>query len=267
MTLPKPGGVAGMGAGFGPASAPGSASGAGADADAAATFCATLVDEWRRHGVSHGVICPGSRSTPMAVALLLADRPRLSITVRLDERGAAFFALGMALQSGRPAILLTTSGTAAAEVHAAVVEAHYARVPLIVCTADRPPELRQVGAPQAIDQSGLFGRHVRFFADPGVPDWKVAGTWRSLGSRSVLEALAGPYGPGPVHLNLPFREPLMARAADLPSPRPGGRPWHGVTRPRAVDQGAIARLSDELRPERRGLIVAGGTWGASGASG
>jgi 2-succinyl-5-enolpyruvyl-6-hydroxy-3-cyclohexene-1-carboxylate synthase len=102
-----------------------------------ATFSATLVDEWVHLGVTEAVICPGSRSTPLAVPLA----ERLRAHVRLDERSAAFFALGLSLASGRPTVVCVTSGTAAAELHAAVVEAHHARVPLIVCTADRPPEL------------------------------------------------------------------------------------------------------------------------------
>jgi len=109
-----------------------------------ATFTATLVDEWVRAGVADAVICPGSRSTPMTLALAA----RLNVHVRLDERSAGFFALGLAMATGRPTIICVTSGTAAAELHPAVVEAHQGRVPLIVCTADRPPELHHVGASQ-----------------------------------------------------------------------------------------------------------------------
>ena len=144
-----------------------------------AAFAATLVDEWVRAGVTHAVVCPGSRSTPLAVAL--AARPGLSVHVRLDERSAAFTALGIGMATGRPAVVVTTSGTAAAELHAAVVEADLAGVPLIVCTADRPPELRDVGAPQTIDQTRLFGSAPRWFADPGVPDEAARRwSWRSL---------------------------------------------------------------------------------------
>ena len=200
--------------------------------DTAAAFCATLVDEWHRSGVRHAVVCPGSRSTPMALALV--RHGGLRVSVRLDERGAGFFAVGLALATQRPAVLLTTSGTAAAElpaaveVHSAVVEAHQARVPLIVCTADRPPELYDVGAPQTIDQRHLYGRAVRWFADLGVPDEAARPSWRSFASRAVAEAERGQGGPGPVHLNLPFREPLMGRAGELPAPRSAGRPWHEV---------------------------------------
>ena len=137
------------------------------DGDAQATFCATLVDEWCGRGVRAAVVAPGSRSTPMALAL--AERPELAVHVVHDERSAAFVALGLGL-GGMPAVLLSTSGTAAANFLPAVVEAGLSDVPMLVVTADRPPELRDVGAPQTIDQSHLFGRSVRWFFDPGVAD-------------------------------------------------------------------------------------------------
>jgi len=230
-------------------------------ADVAATFCATLVDEWARAGVTDAVVCPGSRSTPLAVALA-ADR-RIDVHVRLDERGGGFFALGMALATGRPVVVLTTSGTAAAELHASVVEAHQARVPLVVCTADRPPELHHVGAPQTIDQTHLYGGAVRLFVEPGVADEAAAPTWRSLASRAVLEATAGPLGPGPVHLNLAFREPLLGTAGELPPGRPEGAPWHGAVRGSAPAADTVAELARLLRATRRGVVLAGG--GAGGA--
>lgn len=187
------------------------------------SFCTTLVDEWARAGVTDAVVAPGSRSTPLVVAL--ADDPRLRTHVVLDERSAAFTALGLALASGRPTVLACTSGTAGTHFHGAVVEAHHAGVPLIVCTADRPPELQDVGAPQTVDQVGLYGGAVRWSADPGVADAATAGTWRSLAARAVCEA-TGPT-PGPVHLNLMFREPLID-GDDAPDPagRAGGQPWH-----------------------------------------
>src|SRR4051794_30384008 len=128
---------------------------------AQATFAATLVDEWVRAGMGHAVVSPGSRSTPLALALAADDRLRLH--VHQDERSAAFLALGIGRASGVPAVVLTTSGTAAAELHPAVVEAFQGRVPLLVCTADRPPELHHVGAPQTIDQVHLFSRAVRWY--------------------------------------------------------------------------------------------------------
>ena len=126
--------------------------------------------------------------------------------------------VGIGLSTGRPAVLVTTSGTAAVEVHAAVVEAHLSRVPLIVCTADRPPELHQVGVPQTIEQAGLFVGSLRWAVDPGVPDEQARSSWRSLGSRLVAEATAGPMGPGPVHANLAFRDPLLKPRRTAPGP-------------------------------------------------
>ena len=144
----------------------------------AATFCATLVDEWVRAGVRHAVVAPGSRSTPLALAL--AERSELRVDVFLDERAAAFAALGSGLASGVPAVLLCTSGTAATHFHAAVAEADLAGVPMLVCTADRPPELHDVGAAQTIDQDRLFGAAVAL-----VPR---AGRGRSRGARLVALA-------------------------------------------------------------------------------
>ena len=180
--------------------------------DAQATFCATLVDEWSRLGLDRAVIAPGSRSTPLALAL--AGDERWSTAVFHDERSAAFAALGYAASSGRPAVLLCTSGTAATHFHAAVVEADLSGLPMIVVTADRPPESRDVGAAQTIRQDGLFAAAVRWSHDPGVADLAVASSWRSLARRVVGAASGEPAGP--VHLNLPFREPLVGSAPTLP---------------------------------------------------
>src|SRR3954463_15588269 len=190
-------------------------------ANVQATFAATLVDEWVRAGVTDAVIAPGSRSTPLALAL--RARPHGRVQVFHDERAPAFCALGTGLASGRPAVVLTTSGTAATHLHAAVVEADLACVPLLVCTADRPPELRDVGAPQTIDQSHLYGRAVRWFFDPGVADEAMRDSWRSIAAHAVVMTTGDP--PGPVHLNLPFRDPLVSAAGPLPEGRAGGRPW------------------------------------------
>ena len=121
-------------------------------------FSETLVDEWVRAGVRHAFVAPGSRSTPLALAL--AERADIHCEVVLDERSAGFMALGCGLAGGRPAIVLTTSGTAVTHLHAAVVEAHLSEVPLLVCSADRPPELYDVGAAQTIDQRRLFGHEI-----------------------------------------------------------------------------------------------------------
>lgn len=203
-------------------------------------FCATLVDEWIRAGTTDAVVCPGSRNTPLVLAL--AERAGdLRVHVRLDERSAGFFALGIAKVSERPVVVSVTSGTAAAELHAAVVEASHAAVALIVCTADRPARLRHVGAAQTIDQPGLFASAVRWASDPGTPTWRERSSWRSFASRAWAESTSGPAGRGPVHLNLPFDEPLVGGSrsrpvqADrgettaLPAGRPDGRPWHSLT--------------------------------------
>ena len=220
-----------------------------------AAFAATLVDEWVRAGLSDAVVCPGSRSTPLALALAEADgHGHLRVHVHQDERSGAFLALGIGLATGRPAVVLTTSGTAAAELHPAVVEADLAAVPLLVCTADRPPELRDVGAPQAIDQVHLYGRSVRWYGDPGVPDAASDSRWRAFAARA--HAATGGARPGPVHLNLPFREPLVGDARTLPPGRADGGPW---TRAVAVTSAPSADLADlaAALAGRRGMLVAG----------
>lgn len=156
-------------------------------------------------GVTDVVISPGSRSTPLAYACM--KQQGLTVYRQIDERSAAYFALGMAKASGRPVMLLCTSGTAAANYFPAIVEAYYARVPLIVVTADRPHELREVGAPQAINQVNLFGSHVKWATDLPMPETEnqLAFLSRHL-HRSVRNASSEPKGP--VHINVPFREPL-----------------------------------------------------------
>ncbi|HYI60834.1 MAG TPA: 2-succinyl-5-enolpyruvyl-6-hydroxy-3-cyclohexene-1-carboxylic-acid synthase [Acidimicrobiales bacterium] len=228
--------------------------------DVAATFCATVVDEWARAGVTDAVVCPGSRSTPMALAL--AAEERIRVHVHHDERAGAFTALGLGLATGRPAVVLTTSGTAAAELHPAVVEAHHAWVPLLAVTADRPPELGDVGAPQTIDQHRLFGPATRWSHAPGVPDPAARSTWRAVAARAVLEATGtgGGPGPGPVHLDLAFREPLVGTAGTLPEGRAGGAPWT-TTAPRRIGPDLRA-LDAVLRTARRGVVVAGAEPGA-----
>jgi 2-succinyl-5-enolpyruvyl-6-hydroxy-3-cyclohexene-1-carboxylate synthase len=229
--------------------------------DATTAFATALVDEWARSGCTDAIVAPGSRSTPLALALARDERIRVQTV--LDERSAAFRALGLALATGRPAIVLCTSGTAVANFHPAVVEASHARVPLVVCTADRPPELRDSGAGQTIDQTKLFGESVRWFTDPGPPaDLAGAGgTWRALACRSVAEALGPPAGP--VHLNLPLREPLVPTGEPLvPAPgRAGGQPWT-VTMPstRTPGPATVEELAQLVRATARGVIVAG--WGA-----
>ena len=140
-------------------------------------FATTLVDELARCGLAEAVVAPGSRNAPLAIALWEhAERSagRLRLHVRIDERSAAFLALGLAKVSRRPVAVVCTSGTAAAHFHAAVIEADEAAVPLLVLTADRPPELRGTGANQTIDQLKLYGDAVRWFCEVGVPEARQA---------------------------------------------------------------------------------------------
>ena len=188
-----------------------------------ATFAATLFDEWIRSGLREVVVGPGSRSTPLALAA--AERGELTLHVRIDERSAAFFALGRALATTRPVAIVVTSGTAAAELHAAVCEADQANVPLLVLTADRPPELHGVGAPQTIDQRELYGPAVRLYEEPGVARADAAWSWRALASQVWFAASGATGSPGPVHLNAAFVEPLLGATLDLPPGRVNGAAW------------------------------------------
>ena len=229
--------------------------------DANTTMATVLVDEWVRAGVREAVLAPGSRSAPLALAL--AGDPRIDLSVFLDERSASFFALGAAKASGRAVVVLCTSGTAAANFHPAVVEARHARVPLIVCTADRPPELRDTGAGQAIDQLKLYGDAVRWFAEVGAPE-PVAGAgryWRSIACRAWAEAMGPPAGP--VHLNLAFREPLVPTGGPLleAPARAEGAPWvQSAPHRREPHPDEVAALVAAVEAHPRGLVVAG--WGA-----
>ncbi|HEY3811182.1 MAG TPA: 2-succinyl-5-enolpyruvyl-6-hydroxy-3-cyclohexene-1-carboxylic-acid synthase, partial [Acidimicrobiales bacterium] len=225
--------------------------------DVQAAFCAVLVDEWVRGGVTDAVVAPGSRSTPLVLGL--DGDPRMRVHVVLDERAAGFVALGLGLASGRPAVVLTTSGTAAVELHPAMVEADHAGVPLLAVTADRPPELHQVGAPQTVAQEGLFGSSARWAVAPGVADLAASDSWRSLGARLVAAAVGAAGGPGPVHLNLAFREPLVGSPAGVlvPAGRSGAAPWHRWS---GLGAGPSTEVVESLSAQAggRGLIVAGG---------
>jgi 2-succinyl-5-enolpyruvyl-6-hydroxy-3-cyclohexene-1-carboxylate synthase len=219
--------------------------------DIAQSFAATFVDELAAQGVEYACVSPGSRSAPVAMAL--QRHPRIKVIVQIDERSSSFFALGLGKATGKPAVVLCTSGTAAAEFHAAVVEASYSRTPVIVITADRPPELRDVGANQAIDQQSLYGSAVRWFFDPGTPV-DIPGApriWRRLAARAVAEAAGGP-----VHLNLPFREPLVPPPGQVPSAQ--GEGAQTITSGRILPTPAqLATLASALQRAKRSLVVAG----------
>jgi 2-succinyl-5-enolpyruvyl-6-hydroxy-3-cyclohexene-1-carboxylate synthase len=211
-----------------------------------------FVDELARCGVTDACTSPGSRDTPLVLAL--ARQPRLRAYSHIDERSSGFFALGIAKASGRPVVLTCTSGTAAANLSPAVIEASEARVPLIVLTADRPPELRDTGAGQTIDQIKLYGDAVRWFFEVGnheVDDERIA--WvRALACRSHASATGE--RPGPVHLNWPLRDPLVPQTPRRPrGGRSGSHPWVAVA-PRALRG---ARLGEHISEPARGVIVAG----------
>jgi len=175
--------------------------------EALTSYIAAFVSELVHNGVEDIVVSPGSRSTPMA--MVMVEHPDLRVHIHVDERSAAFFALGIAKATNKPTAILCTSGTAAANYYPAVVEANISRVPLIVLTADRPHELRDVGAPQAIDQIQLYGQHVKWFAEMALPEnsLEMIRYVRTVCTRAAATALRAPAGP--VHLNFPFREPLI----------------------------------------------------------
>lgn len=227
--------------------------------NAAYLHCQAFVEELARSGVRHFCVCPGSRSTPLALAIAREIDARL--WMHLDERAAAFFGLGIAKLLREPAALLCTSGTAAANFLPAVVEAFYSKVPLIVLTADRPHELRDVGASQTIDQIRLYGGHVKWFVDLPEPEESLGLVRyvRMVAGRAVATARASPAGP--VHINWPFREPL---APDPDSERviKGDRPNNGPYT--AVVQGLGSLVANQvdavfhqIASSERGLIVCG----------
>jgi 2-succinyl-5-enolpyruvyl-6-hydroxy-3-cyclohexene-1-carboxylate synthase len=213
-------------------------------------LASAFTEELARGGLRHAVISPGSRSTPLAVALW--RQPEIEVSVIVDERSAAFFALGAAQATRAPVALLCTSGTAAANYHPAICEADESAVSLVVLTADRPAELRGIGAGQTIDQVKLYGESVRWFCEVGTHQAGDDGLlhYRSVACRA-LAAARGETRPGPVHLNLPWREPLAplpvegAVTATDPLALQGrdGRPLTAVT---SIDLEPSAFLLDEM---------------------
>jgi 2-succinyl-5-enolpyruvyl-6-hydroxy-3-cyclohexene-1-carboxylate synthase len=229
-------------------------------------LASAFAEELARSGLRLAVISPGSRSTPLALALW--RQPEIEVKVIVDERSAGFFALGAAQASREPVALLCTSGTALVNYHPAVVEADESGIPLVVLSADRPPELRGIGAGQTIDQIKSFGSSVRWFCEVGTHEADDSGLlhYRSVACRA-LAAARGQTRPGPVHLNLPWREPLapvpVEGAVTATDPlalegRDGGRPLTAVTK---VDTAPSAFLLDEVAGHidsaSSGVIVAG----------
>lgn len=232
------------------------------------TYVGAFIDELARIGVQHVVICPGSRSTPLAMAF--AEQADIHVWMHVDERSAAFFALGMAKRLHRPVAIVCTSGTAAANFLPAVVEAKLSHIPLLILTADRPHELRDCGAPQSIDQNRLYGTYAKWFVDVALPEAtnEALRYIRTLAGRATTLAQAVPAGP--VHLNFPFREPLVPELiADQALPpqrdtlvwrgRPDNTPYVQVYDALLAAPGnaTIAHLAELTRATRRGLIIVG----------
>ncbi|MCX6422056.1 MAG: 2-succinyl-5-enolpyruvyl-6-hydroxy-3-cyclohexene-1-carboxylic-acid synthase [Actinobacteria bacterium] len=215
-----------------------------------------VVDELIRGGTTDVVLAPGSRSAALALALAQAERAgHITLHVRLDERSAGYLALGIAKVQRRPVAVVTTSGTAAVNLHPAIVEASYSAVPLIAVTADRPPTLRAAGANQTIEQQHLFGGSVRWYVQVDVSD---ALHVRSIVARALAVARDEQH-PGPVHLNVPFADPLVPSADDsgeIPGGRAGRLPWVRDRRGRVAPDGVLQDHVGDV-PVTRGVIVVG----------
>ena len=223
-------------------------------ADISLACAAALVDGLVGGGAEHACLSPGSRSTPLAIAL--SRDPRVRVHVHLDERSSAFFALGLAKVKPKPVIVATTSGTAAAELFPAVVEASQSRTPLVLLTADRPPRVRGTGANQTIVQPDLFGVYVRTSLDLPVPAAQGQEAWWRQAAREALEAMYGD-PPGPIHLNCPFEEPLSP-SQDVATPVASEERYEGQRRAEDVlDPDESDRLAG-LVSGARGAIVVGG---------
>ncbi len=228
-------------------------------------YVRAFVDELARAGVQNVCVCPGSRSTPLA--LTFAENKNIRLWMHLDERACAFFALGLAKASRAPVALVCTSGSAAANFFPAVVEAHAARVPLIVLTSDRPPELRDTGAPQTIDQIKMYGAYAKWFAEIALPEAnaEMLSYARTMAGRAAAQAQASPAGV--VHFNMPFREPLMPLPVEITVSdaerdayfgRAEGKAFVEISRAKNVpDEKIISNLAQSLAQHERGLIVAG----------
>jgi 2-succinyl-5-enolpyruvyl-6-hydroxy-3-cyclohexene-1-carboxylate synthase len=217
-------------------------------------YVAAFIEEMVANGVKKVVISPGSRSTPFA--LLLAEHPEIQVFINVDERSAAFFALGIAKAENQPVAMLCTSGTASANYYPAIIEAKYSRVPLVVLTADRPHELREVGAPQAIDQIQMYGRHVKWSIDRPLPEssFSMLSFTKSTASRGIGICRESPAGP--VHFNFPFREPLVPNLSDAyAQPSLGNVLVTGGERILSKQQSDI--FQKRVSEKEKGLIICG----------
>jgi 2-succinyl-5-enolpyruvyl-6-hydroxy-3-cyclohexene-1-carboxylate synthase len=225
------------------------------EGDIALACMGMFVDGLVSNGMMHACVSPGARSTPLALALW--RDPRVRVHVHLDERSSAFFGLGLAKATGEPVAVACTSGTAAANLYPAVVEAWMSRVPLVLLTADRPPELRGVGANQTIDQLELFGKYVTWFVDADVPTIGADGgeAWFGLGARAAIRARGHP--PGPAHVNLPFREPLTPSGDAVETRRAAFAPVESAFEAPRPSASEVDSFVDELSGTERAVILAG----------
>lgn len=227
--------------------------------DQLTSYLAAFVDELVQAGVTEVVISPGSRSTP--IAMLLAEHPSMNTYLNIDERSAAFFALGIAKASRKPVALICTSGTATANYYPAIIEAHYSRVPLIVMTADRPHELREVGAPQAIDQIHLYGKYSKLFIEMAIPENNqgMIHYAKTMAAKAVSAATSAPNGP--VHLNFPLREPLVPNLEkeDLWNTSYNGKSTYvSIANGKPIlNQAYFQSLYSDLKNIENGLIICG----------
>lgn len=221
----------------------------------------SIIDELTRHGVGAVIISPGGRSAALSIAA--QEHPDAEVRVVIDERSAGFHALGWAKATGSPAVVVSTSGTAPANYMPAVVEADMSLTPLIVLSADRPAELHGVGANQTIDQKDLYGKHARAFTHIAAPDSGIDlnGSWRDATSRAVAVSMGEGGTPGPVHLNIAFREPTMPVTDDgriageeyayAIEGRNGGKTWHEPE----IEAPVVGRL--DIESPSKGLVIAG----------
>ena len=231
-------------------------------------FSQAFVDELARSGLHHACVCPGSRSTPLVMSL--AKEPRVKTWVHLDERSAAYFAVGMSRALNEPVAVVSTSGTAAANFFPAVIEAHYSHIPLLIITADRPPELCEWGANQTIDQNRMYGNHAKWSVNMAPPEVTpdLLRYVREMACRVFATAMQSPAGP--VHVNFPFGEPLVPKnvPADIPEffrgnqeawgSREDNRPYTHVQSGRSsVDLERLKQVAGDLQAAKEGLIVCG----------
>lgn len=225
-------------------------------------YTANFVDELTQNGLTDVIISPGSRSTPLA--LTFTEHPMIKEWVIIDERSAAFFAMGIAKQTMRPVALVCTSGTAAANYFPAIVEAFYSHVPLIILTADRPHELRDIGAPQSIEQIKLYGGYVKWFQEMALPESSPQMLKYVRGKAARAVTMASEANAGPIHLNFPFREPLVPDFSleNVWEIQPGIQGHEHSYNPilggkkKLVEQ-QLQQLIEKLQGKQKGIIVCG----------